>query len=131
MLIIIVIMSNILILGALILLYLDFKAFNRFLEEIGFSSELGLDEYSKDEYVDEYSSDLNYTDLSVSESNLLKQQVFDEKINKIKYELSEKNIYEHKATRADVLDEGVYNLPHEIIIKGTKYEVLPDVEIPE
>jgi nitrate/TMAO reductase-like tetraheme cytochrome c subunit len=124
-------MSNILILGALILLYLDFKAFNRFLEEIGFSSELDLDKYSKDEYVDEYSSDLNYTDLSVSESNLLKQQIFDEKINKIKYELSEKNIYEHKATRADVLDEGVYNLPHEIITKGTKYEVLPDVEIPE
>lgn len=82
------------------------------------------------EYGDEYSENgVDYTSLSISESNLLKQRTFDDKISRLKDELAKNNSnIIRKPTSAEILMDGIKNLPHDAI-ENNRSSYLPDVEI--
>ena len=58
---------------------------------------------------------------------LEREEEFDERINRLKEELSNQQKIIRKGVSADELHPLVHNLPHDAI--QTKYDVLPDVEV--
>ena len=71
---------------------------------------------------------VNKNELTAYElERLEREEEFDERINRLKEELSNQQQIIRKGVSADELHPLVHNLPHDII--QNKYDVLPDVEV--
>jgi len=72
--------------------------------------------------INDYQTEVIKPQLSTYELERVKQaQSFDERILRLKGELSSKNGVEKHTKPAEILDENVYNLPHEVITEGDIY----------
>lgn len=72
--------------------------------------------------INDYQTEIIKPQLSTYELERVKQaQSFDERILRLKGELSSKNNTTKYTQNAEILDENVYNLPHEIITESDIY----------